>query len=133
MDKKIVRSSKTPAWTDPISPATVWEGLVFCSGVVGADTTTLQPISDDIGGQTRQALRHLEATLEEAGSSLEHVLKVNAYLSEPADFDEFNKVFAEEFPELPPARSTVGVTMIGEYRIEIDLVAYVPSAGADKK
>lgn len=125
--KRIVRSPDAPAWT-AISPATVWRGLIFASGEGGVDPHTLQPVSADVAEQTRQALRHLEATLLAAGSSLQHVLKVNAYLRDPNDFDAFNRVFADEFPELPPARTTIGVTVLGGLAVELDLVAYVPDS-----
>jgi 2-iminobutanoate/2-iminopropanoate deaminase len=126
IEKQIVRSPDAPQWSDPISSATAWNGLIFASGELGADPATERPIAPDVASQTRQALSNLNATLGAAGSSLEHVLKVNAYLNNPADYDEFNRVFAEEFPALPPARTTIGVQLIGEFVVEIELVAYVP-------
>jgi 2-iminobutanoate/2-iminopropanoate deaminase len=126
-EKQVVRSDEAPGWDDPISPATVWNRLVFASGELGADPATQRPAGPDIASQTRQALRNLDATLRAAGSSLEHVLKVNAYLNDPNDYDEFNRVFADEFPSLPPARTTIGVHLIGEFAVEIELVAYVPA------
>jgi 2-iminobutanoate/2-iminopropanoate deaminase len=126
IEKQVVRSDEAPQWTDPISPATTWNGLIFASGELGADPATERPVAADVASQTRQALRNLDATLRAGGSSLEHVLKVNAYLNDPDDYDEFNRVFAEEFPSLPPARTTIGVHLIGEFAVEIELVAYVP-------
>ena len=123
--KTIVQAPDTPAWP-AISAATVWRGLIFASGEGGVDTNTLEPVSTDVAEQARQALRHLETTLHAAGSSLKHVLKVNAYLGNPDDLDTFNRVFADEFPELPPARTTVGVIVLGGLAIELELIAYVP-------
>jgi 2-iminobutanoate/2-iminopropanoate deaminase len=126
IEKQIVKSALAPDWDDPISPATAWRNLVFCSGELGADPATLQAAADDVASQARQCLRNLEATLAAVGSSLEHVLKVTAYLNDPEDYDAWNAVFAEEFPSRPPARTTIGVHLIGDYKIEIELVAYVP-------
>ena len=126
IEKQILHSDDSPQWSDPIAPATAWNGLIFASGELGADPATERPVAPDVASQTRQALRNLNATLQAGGSSLEHVLKVNAYLNDPDDYDEFNRVFAEEFPSLPPARTTIGVHLIGEFAVEIELVAYVP-------
>jgi 2-iminobutanoate/2-iminopropanoate deaminase len=126
IEKHVLHSDDSPQWSDPISPATAWNGLIFASGELGADPATERPVAADVASQTRQALRNLDATLQAGGSSLEHVLKVNAYLNDPEDYDEFNRVFAEEFPNLPPARTTIGVHLIGEFAVEIELVAYVP-------
>jgi len=128
IEKRALKSPAAPPWQDPISPAVAWRGLIFCSGELGAVPSPLEPAGADVASQTRQALRNLESTLREAGSSLEHVLKVNAYLNDPADYDRFNEVFAEEFPQLPPARTTIGVNLIGDFKIEIELVAYTPGA-----
>jgi 2-iminobutanoate/2-iminopropanoate deaminase len=127
VEKRVLKSAAAPDWQDPISSGVAWGRLIYCSGELGADPATLHPIGDDVARQARQAFRNLEATLKEAGSSLEHVLKVNVYLNDPDDYDAFNEVFAEEFPQLPPARTTIGVHLIGEYKIEIELVAYAPA------
>jgi 2-iminobutanoate/2-iminopropanoate deaminase len=126
MEKRVISSQEAPDWPEPIAAAVEWQGLVFASGELGVDPETMRPVGPSVGDQTRQALANLSATLRAAGSSLSHVLKVNAYLNDPDDYDEFNRVFGEEFPELPPARTTVGVHLLGEYAVEIDVVAYVP-------
>jgi 2-iminobutanoate/2-iminopropanoate deaminase len=126
VEKRMISSPEAPDWPEPIAAAVEWNGLVFASGELGVDPETMKPVGSHVGDQTRQALANLSATLRAAGSSLSHVLKVNAYLNDPDDYEEFNRVFGEEFPELPPARTTVGVRLLGEYAVEIDVVAYVP-------
>jgi 2-iminobutanoate/2-iminopropanoate deaminase len=131
VEKRLISSQEAPDWPEPIAAAVEWNGLVFVSGELGVDPETRRPVGPRVGDQTRQALANLSATLRAAGSSLAHVLKVNAYLNDPDDYDEFNRVFGKEFPELPPARTTVGVQLLGEYAVEIDLVAYVPRAASE--
>jgi 2-iminobutanoate/2-iminopropanoate deaminase len=126
VEKRVISSQEAPDWPEPIAAAVEWQGLVFASGELGVDPETMRPVGPGVGDQTRQALANLSATLRAAGSSLAHVLKVNAFLDDPDDYEEFNRVFGEEFPELPPARTTVGVQLLGGYAVEIDLVAYVP-------
>jgi 2-iminobutanoate/2-iminopropanoate deaminase len=127
-EKQVVRSPEAPVWDVPISPANAWKGLVFASGELGADPATLAAVPGGIAEQARQALRNLSATLAAAGSSLDHVLKVNAYMRRAEDFDAWNTVFAEAFPQNPPARTTVGVELFDEFDIEIELIAYTPES-----
>jgi enamine deaminase RidA (YjgF/YER057c/UK114 family) len=93
VEKRMISSQEAPDWPEPIAAAVEWNGLVFASGELGVDPETMRPIGLHVGDQTRQALANLSATLRAAGSSLSHVLKVNAYLNDPADYDEFNRVF----------------------------------------
>ena len=63
----------------------------------------------EIAAQTRSCLETLKEVLAEAGTSLERTLKVEAYLSDLADFYEFKLVWREYFPKEPPVRTTVAV------------------------
>jgi 2-iminobutanoate/2-iminopropanoate deaminase len=62
-----------------------------------------------IAAQTRHCLEQLKTILAESGSALEHVLKADVHLVDPADFYEFKLVWREYFPKDPPARTTVEV------------------------
>jgi 2-iminobutanoate/2-iminopropanoate deaminase len=55
------------------------------------------------------------------------VVKNMVWLTDPADFPVFNRTYAEYFPEEPPARATVGTTlMVPGALIEIEAIAYDP-------
>jgi 2-iminobutanoate/2-iminopropanoate deaminase len=58
------------------SQAMIHGNTVFCSGAIGIDTTTLKVVEGSVSDRTRQALLNLQAVLEEAGSSLQRILKV---------------------------------------------------------
>lgn len=101
--------------------------LVFTCGLAPVDPET-GTILGGVEEQTRRVLRHLELVLEEAGTSLENVVKVTAYLADIDEFAAYNEVYAEFFPEnARPPRTTVQVGRFkGEMRVEIDAIAVVP-------
>jgi 2-iminobutanoate/2-iminopropanoate deaminase len=102
--------------------------LVFTAGQIPA-LSGLDDQPPDFPEQVRQTLRNLEAILVEAGSSLSHVVKVNAYLTDPAQMEPFNEVYRELLGHAPPARTTVCVALWG-VSLEIDCVAELIDKGA---
>lgn len=110
----------------PISQAVRANGFLFVAGQLGVDAN-FALTADDIAGQTAQALENLKARLAEGGSAPEHVVKVTAWITDPADFKEFNRVYATVFGDAPPARSTVvsGLLIPGA-KVEIEAIAVVP-------
>jgi len=103
--------------------------FVYLTGQVplvnGAPMTT-----GTIEEQTRVTLDLIKATLKEAGCSLDDVVKSMIWLKERADFPGFNAVYAEYFPEAPPARSALVSDFLVDVRIEIEVIAYKPEASA---
>lgn len=111
----IRRIHAAPGAIEPVGPysqAVVAGGLVFTAGQVPA-AKTLDDQPADFAGQVRQAIRNLQAILVEAGSDLEHVIKVNAYLTNPEQLDEYNAVYKEFFGQHKPARTSVCVSLWG--------------------
>lgn len=80
--------------------------------------------------QTRVTLDLIKATLKEADCGLDDVVKSMVWLKERADFPGFNSVYAEYFPEAPPARSALVSDFLVDVRIEIEVIAYKPEANA---
>jgi 2-iminobutanoate/2-iminopropanoate deaminase len=125
--KRAVRSDRAPKPIGPYSQALVVGKLVFASGQVAIDPATGELIEGGVAEQTRQALRNLAAVMAGAGTSLEHALKATVFLVDMEDFSEMNGVYAEFFPSVPPARTTVAVKALPKgARVEIDLVVGVP-------
>lgn len=104
----------------PYSQAVVANGFVFTTGQVpfGADGVTPDAFED----QVRTCLTNLRSVLDEAGSGIDQVVKVNAYLTSPEQRDPFNTVYAEFFNEAKPARTTVCVA-IWDISLEVECVA----------
>jgi 2-iminobutanoate/2-iminopropanoate deaminase len=79
--------------------------------------------------QARQSLENVRAVVEAAGLTMEHVVYLQVYLEDIRQYDELNKVFAEYFPKIPPARAVLGVARVPEPPIEITAVAVHDLAG----
>ena len=80
--------------------------------------------------QTRACLDEITRTLALAGCSRDDVVKSMVWLRERADFPGFNAVYAEYFPEAPPARSALVSEFLVDIRVEIEVVAWHPQAPA---
>jgi 2-iminobutanoate/2-iminopropanoate deaminase len=100
--------------------------LVYTAGQVANDASGAV-VSDDVEAQTRQALDNVRACLAAAGCGLEDVIKVNAFLTDLANFDVYNAVYREYFNEPFPARTTVGAALAPGLHVEIEVVARRPA------
>jgi 2-iminobutanoate/2-iminopropanoate deaminase len=76
----------------------------------------------DFAQQVRQSLENVRAVVEAAGLTMEHVVYLQVYLEDIHQYGELNKVFAEYFPKIPPARAVLGVARVPEPPIEITAV-----------
>jgi 2-iminobutanoate/2-iminopropanoate deaminase len=124
MDRSTVSATTAPQAIGPYSQAIIAGDLVFCSGQLPSDPASGNLIDGDIGAQTRQVLTNLSAVLQAAGSSLARAVKTTVFLMDMADFAAMNAVYAEFFPDAPPARSTVQVAGLPKNaRLEIECVA----------
>lgn len=104
----------------PYSQAVVAGGFAFTSGHLPAGSQAGEPFGDKV----RRTLTVLGATLQEAGSSWQNVVKVNSYLTKPDQLDEYNEVYREFFPTDLPARTTICVDIFG-IDLEIECIAVV--------
>ena len=122
---KVVSTNKAPQAIGPYSQAIVANGMVFTSGQIALNPQG-EIVCDDVEGQTKQVLTNLKAVLEEAGSSLDKVVKTTIFLSDMNDFKAVNEVYATFFDSHKPARSTVAVkTLPLNVKVEIDCIALV--------
>jgi 2-iminobutanoate/2-iminopropanoate deaminase len=124
MSKTVVSTSKAPAAIGAYSQAVSANGFVFCSGQVALGPDEEDLVRDSVAEQTMRCLENLSAILEAAGSSLVHVVKVVAYLTDMNDFPEFNEAYGRFFATEPPARVTVGAAGLPKgARVEIECIA----------
>lgn len=127
MSKEIVRTENAPAPFQgaPYNQAVKAAGLVFVAGQLGLKPGEKE-IAGDITAQTEQVMRNLAAILEEAGSSLDALVKTTVFLQDLGDFAAMNEVYAAHVGERPPARSTVEVAKLPSGAlVEIEAVAVV--------
>ena len=122
--KTEIRSAKAPAPIGPYVQAIKASGeLIFVSGQIPF-TAEGVVAGDDIQTQTRQSLENIKAILEEAGSSLEKVVKCNVYLKDMNEFVKMNEIYGEYFKTNPPARAAVEVARLPkDVLVEIECVA----------
>lgn len=121
---QILHTDKAPAAVGPYSQATEVNGFIFTSGQIPLIPETGELVSEDIKKATARSLDNIKAILEEAGSSLEKVLKVNIFLDDINDFAAVNEVYAEYFNTHKPARSCVEVANLPKKAlIEIEAIA----------
>lgn len=122
MQKKVVSTPKTPAVPGaPYSPAIKIGQFVFISGQIPNEADA------DIENQTRQVLEKIKSLVEEAGSSMDNVLKTTVYLTDLDDYGSMNKVYGEFFNNIPPARACVEISkLVLGIKVEIDAIASIP-------
>jgi 2-iminobutanoate/2-iminopropanoate deaminase len=126
-EKQIIQTEKAPKAIGPYSQAVRVGSLIFTAGQIGLDPQSGELIAPDIENQTRQALTNLKHILEAAGASLSDVIKTTVFLQDMAEFPRMNAVYAEFFPQNPPARSTVAVAALPKgARVEIEAIARLP-------
>ncbi len=106
MEKGIVFTDRAPKPQGPYSQGVKAGQFVFVAGQIPL-TPEGEFVGGDIKAQTRQVLENVKAILESAGSSLGQVVKVTVFLADMNDFAAMNEVYAEYFPERPPARAAV--------------------------
>lgn len=106
----------------PYSQAVVANGFVFTTGQVPFAADGIMP--EAFEDQVRTCLSNLRSVLETAGSGIDKVVKVNAYLTTPEQREPFNRVYADFFGEAKPARTTVCVS-IWDISLEVECVAVV--------
>ena len=123
-DFKIIHTSEAPSALGPYSQAVVAGEWVFASGQIPIDPGTGELIDGGIAEQTDRVLKNLAAVLQEAGVSLDRVVKTTVYLADMAAFGDMNEVYAEHFGDHRPARATVQAAALPKnVGVEIDAIA----------
>lgn len=120
---KAIHTDKAPAAVGPYVQAIGTEQFVFTSGQLSINPETGELVTE-ISAAARQALENVKAILEEAGSSMDKVIKCTVFLADINDFKAVNEVYQEYFKEHKPARSAiqVGALPLGGV-VEIEAIA----------
>ncbi|HWT80786.1 MAG TPA: RidA family protein [Candidatus Methylomirabilis sp.] len=124
MRREVIKTERAPKAIGPYEQAVKLDGWVFTSGQIPLDPKSGAMVEGGIGAQTRQVLENLRGVLEAAGTSMGRVVKVTVYMTNLADFQKMNEIYAEFFPQDKPVRSTVGVASLPRGAlVEIDVIA----------
>lgn len=123
MPKSEVRHPDKAVSTGAYSAGVLVDGWLYISGQGPLDLTTGEVISGSIEDETRLTLSHIGKILDAAGMSFADVVKCTCHLSDIGNFSRFDKVYAEFFPGIKPARTTVQSALGDGMKVEIDAIA----------
>jgi enamine deaminase RidA (YjgF/YER057c/UK114 family) len=121
--------AKNPAFTDVVV-VTGSVKTVYIGGQDALDASGTLVGKGDIGAQTEQVLRNIQAALEAAGAGLEHVIKWNVYIVQGQPIQQGFAAFQRVWGERPNPPAITGMFVAGlanpDYLVEVDVVAVVP-------
>jgi len=106
---KVYFSNDAPNAIGPYSQAMQTGNLLCCSGQTPIEPESMKIEVADIEGQTQRVIQNLEAVLQQAGLTLNDIVKTNVFLTDMENFSKMNDVYALCFGEHRPARSTIAV------------------------
>jgi 2-iminobutanoate/2-iminopropanoate deaminase len=122
-----VITTEAPAVIGPYSQGVIADRLLFISGQLPLDPRTGGFVAGGIEEKTRCVLRNIKAIAEAAGADLTRVVKTTVFLTDLNHFSSVNKIYAETFKGVFPARSTVEVSSLPMgAEIEVEAVVYLP-------
>lgn len=121
--KKVISTDKAPAAIGPYSQAIEVNGMIYTSGVIPVDPKT-GDIPDTVEAQAVQALSNMTNLLNEAGTTMEKVIKTTVFIKDMNDFAKINEIYARFFTGIYPARSCVEVARLPkDVLLEIEAIA----------
>ncbi|MEK9889377.1 MAG: Rid family detoxifying hydrolase [Gammaproteobacteria bacterium] len=109
MKREAIQTDSAPKALGPYSQAVRHGSMLFVSGQLGLDPITNQLVGDDIESQIDQVLANVEAICVEAGTSIQHALKLTLYLQDLSDFAAVNQALEANLTAPYPARATTQV------------------------
>jgi len=124
MSKKVINTETAPAPIGPYNQSVMTGGFLFISGQIAIDPATGNMVSDGIKTETHQCMKNLEAILDEAKLTFEHVVKTTIFIADMNLFAEVNEIYGSYFKGDFPARETVAVKGLPKgANVEISMIA----------
>jgi endoribonuclease L-PSP, putative len=124
MEKLIIKTDKAPGAIGPYSQGMIVGDFVFTSGQIPLNPATGELVIGDVKKATVQSLENVKAVLEQAGTTLDKVIKTTVFLKDLKDFAAVNEVYGSYFTMNPPARSCVEVGKLPmDALVEIEVIA----------
>jgi len=116
---------QTPTPIGPYSHVATSGSWITIGGVAGIDPATGELAGPDVGAQTRTIIDSFDTMLRSVGSDLDHVVHVNVFLADMADFEAMNDAYAEKMGNHRPARTVIGVRELPRpgFRLTMNLTA----------
>jgi len=122
--KKVISIPGAPAPIGPYSQAILKNDTLYVSGQIPLNPFSGDLVTDTIQNSTHQVMKNIIALLNEAGMTIDNVVKCSIFLKDLNDFAEMNAIYGSYFNEVPPARETVQVVKLPlDVPIEISCIA----------
>lgn len=123
--KKAIATKKAPAAIGPYAQGNIFGNLIFTSGQIPLNPETGTIVEGGVKEQTKQSLTNIKAILEEAGSSMDKVIKTTVFIKNMDDFTVMNETYGTFFTEgAYPSRSAVEVARLPkDVLVEIEVIA----------
>lgn len=111
-NRAVIYTEKAPEAIGTYSQAIKVDNTVYLSGQIPLDPTTMTLVEGGFEAQAEQVFKNLAAVCEAANGSLNHIVKLNFYLTDLTNFTVVNEVMARHFTEPFPARAAVGINQL---------------------
>lgn len=111
-NRAVIKTDRAPAAIGSYSQAVKVDNTIYLSGQIPLDPQSMETVSGDFTAQARRVFENLQAVCEAADGSLNHIVKLNLYLTDLSNFAAVNEVMAEFFQQPYPARAAVGVNAL---------------------
>lgn len=126
MDKQTIYTKSAPEPIGPYSQAIRVGDLLFASGQIAIEPSSGVLVMDSIDAETHQVMKNIQAILDQAELTFEHVVKSSIFLKSMSNFLAVNEVYGSYFAGAdPPARETVEVSELPKgVNVEISIIAH---------
>ena len=126
--REAISAKGAPAAVGNYSQAVKVGNMLYLSGQICLNAATGQFERDSVASQTRRIMANLKAVVEEAGATMDDVVRCRAFLSDMKHFPEFDRVYGQYFTNPYPARMTVACAGIYDnLDVEMDMIVQLPS------
>lgn len=123
---KIISTANAPAAVGPYSQAIQAGDFLYLSGQIPLVPETGLLVSESISEQSEQVMKNLRAVCEAAGGSLHKIVKCTVFMTDLAQFQTMNEIYARHFADHKPARSTIQVAALPRgASVEIEAIMYL--------
>lgn len=123
MSKESISTKKAPSAIGPYSQGIKIGNLIFTSGQIPLNPETGE-LEMEIEKATVRVMENIKAILEEAGASLDDIIKTTIFLKDINDFNVVNEIYGQYFKGTLPARSCVEVSKLPkDVPLEIEVIA----------
>lgn len=122
--KKAIQIPGAPSPIGPYSQAILSGSTLYVSGQIPLNPATGELVNDTIEASTHQVLKNIQALVNEAEMTMDHIVKCSIFLKDLNNFQVVNGVYGEYFKNTPPARETVQISKLPmDVDIEISCIA----------